>query len=182
MVLGVWVYCADAANETELQRRGSSAHPCPCAVATFSDSDRGHRLAAAFISRRTGVSGVHVEADASVLVHSLEPLSSCLAVSDLRTTAFEDVAQLKNELTSSFSVPGARKQHTCVAWLVSVDTVLGVADALKELLEANTLRGEPVVPRGGRGMLILVSQWNREELKERLPHRVVHMLSTVDVQ
>lgn len=66
-----------------------------------------------------------------------------------------------------------------MVWLVPVDSVKGVANALKELLEDNTLRGNRVVPTNSRGVLVLVSSLDRSELRSQLPDRVIHMFTTI---
>ncbi|CAD2219724.1 hypothetical protein, conserved [Angomonas deanei] len=77
---------------------------------------------------------------------------------------------MRTFLHNSFS-----SKHTCVVWVFSLKAIEGNADPLKELLETNTLLSQKVVPQGSRGLFVLKTDLSRAELKEKLPHRVVHM-------
>ncbi|KPA79343.1 putative mitochondrial hypothetical protein [Leptomonas pyrrhocoris] len=146
-------------------------HPCACATA----ASVSNPLAKALLSRRSGVSGVHWHqrrGDADRLDFALNCRG--VLVAPLHGP-FASVDQLRAETQKSF---GSQKSR-CVVWVTSPEAIQKVANALKELLENNALGGRPVVPPQARGTLVVKSAHPREELKNILPHRVVHMLTDV---
>ncbi|KAG5504118.1 hypothetical protein GH5_04981 [Leishmania sp. Ghana 2012 LV757] len=146
-------------------------HPCSCAVV----ASTSNRLAKAVLSRRTGVSGVHLRTEEAG-VESLAFVTKCSggAVTTLHGP-FESVDQLRAALVAPFKDHRSR----CVVWVTTPDVIKGVANSLKELMENNALGGRTVVPARSRATLILKSLASREQLKSILPHRVVHMLTEV---
>ncbi|ESL11264.1 hypothetical protein TRSC58_00990 [Trypanosoma rangeli SC58] len=144
--------------------------PCRCGAAG------GGPLVSALAGRRLGLTGVHLHSvNRSAVREQLAALSGCATVYRL-TDAFEDVPSLSRRLRKDAA--GAR----CVVWLVEdVSVVRGVANALKELLEDNTLRGDHILREGSRGLFVLVLGTSREKLVHILPHRVVHMFHTITV-
>ncbi|KPI84453.1 hypothetical protein ABL78_6482 [Leptomonas seymouri] len=146
-------------------------HPCACAAAASASNP----LAKVLLSRRSGASGVHWHpspGEADILGFA----SSCNDVSMTPLHGpFASVDQLRAEILKSFG----RQRGRCVVWLTSPEAIQKVANALKEFLENNALGGTPVVPPQARGTLVVKSAHSREELKNVLPHRVVHMLTDV---
>ncbi|CCW62654.1 unnamed protein product [Phytomonas sp. EM1] len=153
---------------------------CPCvreALHSFArQGDVAHsKLAGPFVSSSAPLTGVHVRSDSAPSVFKeLSFVRPCSVVIHL-TKPIKDVEELKKVLQFPFS------QSRCVVWVADVNLLSQVLNPLKELFEDNTLRGIRIVPSGKKGFLILVSEKSREELKEELPHRVVHMLNTVEL-
>ena len=146
-------------------------HPCACATAASASNP----LAKAVLSRRSGVSGVHWhqgsgEPDRLVFAH----ICNAMVVSTLQDS-FTSVDQLRAAMQASFERPKSR----CVVWVTTPEAIQKVANAMKELLENNALGGVPVAPPQARGTLVVKSVHAREELKNMLPHRVVHMLTSI---
>lgn len=150
----------------------------PCAAEEYAATQ--NPIAAALLSRRDRISGVHViNPDAlAVSLAFLKP-SKCHTQIVEAHKPFSDLLAFRSALTGAFT--SAKRGATCIVWVVDLHHVEHVGGALKELLESNSLRGEPVVPGGKRGLLILKSTLSREELKDRLPHRVVHMFRSVEL-
>lgn len=150
--------------------------PCPCARAAYDapTSDAQRRLAGALFSRRgAAISGVHVRTSSVPdVTAALGFLPGCGKVVHL-AAAPADLEALHKALAAPL------RRSKCVAWVVEEAALAAVASPLKELLEDNSLRGVPVVPHGSRGLLVLVSGKSREELKESMPHRVVHMFASI---
>ncbi|KAG8348178.1 hypothetical protein ERJ75_000423300 [Trypanosoma vivax] len=140
-----------------------TALPCGCCRSNGS-------LEAALVSRNFGLTGLHIQTTTqSAVEEQLGPLPSCVTLHRLadplsNITSFLD--RLKRDA----------RGRTCVVWLVEDLSVLrAVADSLKELLEDNSLRGEPILGQGSRGLFVLLVKESRDQLKDVLPHRVVHM-------
>ncbi|RNF22014.1 uncharacterized protein Tco025E_03380 [Trypanosoma conorhini] len=142
--------------------------PCRCSEAG------GGPLASALASRRLGLTGVHLHSlNRAAVREELAALSRCAAIHRL-TSAFEDVPSFSKRLRRDAA------HARCIVWLAEdVYVVRGVANAMKELLEDNALRGEHILRDGSRGLFVLMSNNSRGELTNILPHRVVHMFRTI---
>ncbi|RHW73203.1 hypothetical protein DPX39_040057000 [Trypanosoma brucei equiperdum] len=147
----------------------TDAPPCHCFPA-------GGEVQQAIASRMFGVTGIHLRgAGHSAVEESLRGLSSCGKLYTLENQ-FDGVGSFMQRL--QHDAKGTR----CVVWLVKdLSVVKHVDNALKELLEDNTLRGNRVLPDGARGLFIVLSNQSREEIKGSLPHRVVHQFRTINL-
>ncbi|ORC88869.1 uncharacterized protein TM35_000153000 [Trypanosoma theileri] len=147
----------------------NQSFPCHCCTST-------EPLVSAFSTKRFGLTGIHLQRMNSALVEKqLSTLPKCVTLHRL-TTPFDSVTSFLQRLKRDAAA------NRCVLWFVEdVGVVRGVGNSLKELFEDNALRGEPVLPRGSRGLFVVNSEKSREELKDILPHRVVHMLHTIKV-
>nr|CCC92360.1 conserved hypothetical protein [Trypanosoma congolense IL3000] len=134
-------------------------------------------IRSAVVSRVFGFTGLHLQdADYSAVEEQLKCLSACGKLVKL-DTPFDGVGSFMQRLQND------AKSAMCVVWVVQdLAVIKGVDNSLKELLEDNTLRGDPILREGARGLFVLLSNMTREGLKELLPHRVVHQLSTVSLR
>lgn len=73
------------------------------------------------------------------------------------------------------------RSEQCFVYWVELEHIAPqpTANALKELLESNVLRFQEVIPPLSKALLIISSSMSKEELKQILPHRVVHLLHFV---
>lgn len=165
--IGVALICVSGSGDA-----APRPHPCACATAAAASNP----LAKAALSRRSGVSGVHWQRAAGDANRLDASLGCADAVVAPLNGPYATVAELRAAMQAAFQQPRTR----CVVWVTSPEAVQRVANALKELLENNALAGTPVVPPHARGTLVMQSSLSREELKNKLPHRVVHMLTTID--
>ncbi|KAH9597264.1 hypothetical protein LSM04_007505 [Trypanosoma melophagium] len=147
----------------------NQSFPCHCCTST-------EPLVSAFSTKRFGVTGVHLQRVNPALVEEqISTLPKCVTLHRL-TTPFDSVTSFLQRLKRDAATA------SCILWFVEdVGVVRGVGNSLKELLEDNALRGEHVLPKGSRGLFVVLSEKTREELKDILPHRVVHMLHTIPV-
>ncbi|CCW65914.1 unnamed protein product [Phytomonas sp. Hart1] len=161
-------------------RRGKMTTACPCLGGAYSPlTGQGNKaqgaLARTFMSAYAPLTGLHVRSDsASLVFNELGFVRSCSIVIHL-TKTINNVEELQKILKLPFS------RSSCVVWVADINLFERVFNPLKELFEDNTLRGVEIAPAGKKGFLILVSEKSREGLKEDLPHRVVHMLNTVEL-
>lgn len=88
--------------------------------------------------------------------------------------AFASVDDLRAALVVPFQEPDIKR---CVVWVTTPEAIAAVANALKQLMENNALGGQSMVPEKSRATLVLKTAQTREQLKAKLPHRVVHMLT-----
>lgn len=151
---------------------------CSCATEAFQDlrGDDRQPLAALLMGSRSRMAGAHVVALSVADVHKAFGFMKACGHVEHVPAAVSTVDGLYTALRKGFM------DHTCIVWLVPEAQIVPIAGPLKELMEDNALKGMPVVPPTGRGVFVIVSQKSREELKEVLPHRVVHMLKSVDLR
>lgn len=157
--------------------QGGHHHPCACATAAASTN----LLAKAALSRRSGVSGLHWQRHNSAGgTEEEDPFAFVSRCKDMSVHHLRGPFTSADQLRSAMLQPFAQRSHRCVVWITTPASIQAVANALKELLENNKLGGATVVPPQARGVLVVESSLAREELKDLLPHRVVHMLSSVN--
>lgn len=125
------------------------------------------------------VRGVHIhENDYFTVREHLERLEKCCSTSlTLSTQAITSIEALRTLLELPLKRNGGRGK--CFMYVLKLEHVTPkpVANALKELLENNALQSSVVFP--SRALVIVLSAKTKEDLKDVLPHRVVHLLRYV---
>lgn len=146
--------------------------PCPCAV----QHHHSNRLASALLGGPRRINGLHLRHSSNRLRASLSFMKDCKGAVVYAAKTYTSIEELWSDLQAPFA-----QQRRCVVWVVALEQIKAIGNALKELIENNALGGAQVVPNGSRGLFLLTSDASREALKDILPHRVVHMLTTVDL-
>lgn len=128
------------------------------------------------LSVTKGIKGIHLQQPLSALPEVLGPLVRCCGGGGVLQAPgpLTNIEALRRFIEKPLHV---QKAPQCYVYVVSVNDILLVQDALKELIEKNTLMSEPVLPAHAPGLFIIASEQSRAELKDVLPHRVVHLLS-----
>lgn len=127
-------------------------------------------------SDRVGVRGVYVQDAPYSLKSNLRPLTEFCGKEYVVDGVLDSVESLHHFLTLAVKQNGPKK---CIVYLLDVERIAPfspAANSLKEFLESNTLQSLWVLPSNVKALLIFASPKSKEDLKELLPHRVVHLL------
>lgn len=128
----------------------------------------------------TGLSGVYFQTSRSALLPLLKPLESCCTI----VKSVGDIVSI--EALQQFIVAPLKtinREKKCVLYVVTLEHVTppSTAHALKELLEENTLRSRRLLPSDVHALLLIQTEKSLAEVKEALPHRVVHLLRHINM-
>lgn len=129
---------------------------------------------------KDSVRGVHIhENDYFTVREHLGRLEKCCGTSLASSTqAITSIEALRTFLKLPLKKNGGRGK--CFIYVLKLDHITSnpVANGLKELLENNALQSSVVFP-SSRALVIILSSKTKKELKDALPHRVVHLLHFV---
>eukprot|EP00796_Vickermania_ingenoplastis_P003886 gene3886-2757_t len=83
------------------------------------------------------------------------------------------------DVRAFIEAPFREKSRECAVYVMRIEDIQGEGDgtqSLKELLENGSLMSDAVLPSGKKALVAIATSGTRADLKELLPHRIVHLL------
>lgn len=153
-----------------------------CFTAHVSSSPAFDRVMKSFLlGANDGILGVHIQVpEPTVFDHHLEYFKSCGGAVYTPSTQLKTIKELDDYLRTPWGK--SMKEGRPVMYVIHLtegSEVATISNAFKEVLETNRLQQRSIVPSTSKAMVVLLSDMSRAEMKEVVPHRVMHLLTSI---